>query len=119
MTMKSLDEVKKEVPLYTPEEIKEILQQKWTIHSQEKLYRSAFALIQQLELQNTELLKKVEMLTAELRDAKANRQHTIEIAKRQKEQIKKLKNVIVRLNNERAHRDDQCGHAGPGIRDNY
>lgn len=45
------DEIKKGLPLYTPEEIKEILQQKWTIHSHEKLYRSALALIQQLEAQ--------------------------------------------------------------------
>ena len=51
------------------------------------LWNDATALIQQLE--------------AELRDAKANHQHTIDIAERQKGQIDKLKKVIVRLNAER------------------
>ena len=49
--------------------------------------RDALALIQQLE--------------AELSDAKNNHQHTIDIAERQKDQIDKLKKVIVRLNAER------------------
>lgn len=49
------DEIKKGAYLFTPEEVKEILQQKWTIHSQEKLYRSALALIQQLEADNAKL----------------------------------------------------------------
>ena len=44
--------------------------------------KDAIALIQQLE--------------AELRDAKENHQHTINIAERQKEQIGKLKDVIVK-----------------------
>ena len=68
---------------------------------------------------HTDAIALNQQLEAELKDEKNNHQHTIEIAKRQKELIKKLKNVIVRLNNERAHRDDQCGHAGPGIRDNF
>ena len=59
--MKRPDEIKKGLPMYTPEEIKEILQQKWTIHLQEKLYRSALAYIQQLERERdaaVELLKE-------------------------------------------------------------
>ena len=79
----------------------------------------ALALIKQLQAENAEKDARSQQLEAELKDEKNNHQHTVEIAERQKEQIKKLKNVIVRLNNERAHRDDQCGHAGPGIRDNY
>lgn len=57
--MKSPDEIKKGLPLYTPEEIKEILQQKWTIHSHEKLYRSALALIQQLEAERDALSEEL------------------------------------------------------------
>ena len=53
----------------------------------EALLADALALIQQLE--------------AELSDAKNNHQHTIDIAERQKDQIDKLKKVIVRLNAER------------------
>lgn len=51
------------------------------------LHFDAIALIQQLE--------------AEIKDAKENHQHTIDIAEKQKEQIQKLKNVVVRLGNER------------------
>lgn len=54
--------------------------------AQDKTY-DALALIQQLE--------------AELRVTKANHQHTIDIAEKQKEQIQKLKSVIVKLNKER------------------
>lgn len=49
--------------------------------------QDALALIQQLE--------------AELRDSKENHQYTIDIAEKQKEQIQKMKNVVVRLSNER------------------
>lgn len=52
-----------------------------------RLMRDSLALIQQLE--------------AELADEKSNHQHTIDIAEKQKEQIYKLKKVIVRLNKER------------------
>ena len=47
--MKTHDDIKKEKYLYNPEEIKEIMQSKGYIYSQEKLYRSTLALIQQLE----------------------------------------------------------------------
>ena len=75
----------------------------------------ALALIQQLQAENADLLAdngqltievtllqaKVQQLEAELKDTKANHQHTIDIAERQKDQIDKLKKVIVRLNAER------------------
>lgn len=47
--MKTPEEIKKGLSLYTPEEIKAILHQEWSIHSHEKLYRSALAYIKQLE----------------------------------------------------------------------
>lgn len=43
----------------------------------------------------------IQQLEAELADAKRNHQHTIDIAEKQKEQIDKLKKVVVRLNKER------------------
>lgn len=60
--MKTPEEIKKGLSVYTPEEIKEILQQKWTIHSHEKLYRSAFAYIRQLEADNVKKDETIQML---------------------------------------------------------
>ena len=61
----------------------------------------ALALIQQLQAENAEQAERIQQLEAELSDAKNNHQHTIDIAERQKDQIDKLKKVIVRLNAER------------------
>ena len=61
----------------------------------------ALALIQQLQAENAEQAERIQQLGAELSDAKNNHQHTIDIAERQKDQIDKLKKVIVRLNAER------------------
>lgn len=49
----------------------------------------------------TDALALIQQLEAELSDAKNNHQHTIDVAERQKDQIDKLKKVIVRLNAER------------------
>lgn len=62
-TLPTPDEAKNGKNLYNPEETKEILQTKFCVHSQEKLYRSALAYIQQLEAANAELLTKCERLT--------------------------------------------------------
>lgn len=43
----------------------------------------------------------IEQLEAELADAKRNHQHTIDIAEKQKEQIGKLKKLVVRLYKEK------------------
>ncbi len=66
------------------------------------LKADTLAFIRHLEAHNSELLKKIEQFQAELRDAKENHQHTIDIAERQKFQIGKLKTVIVKMNKERA-----------------
>jgi len=60
--MKIPDKIKKGLEIYSPEEIKEIMQSKGFIYSQEQLHRSALAYIQQLEAQNAELLKKIDEL---------------------------------------------------------
>lgn len=57
--MKPLDEIKKGLEIYSPEEIKEIMQSKGFIYSQEQLHRSALAYIQQLEAQNAELKREL------------------------------------------------------------
>lgn len=49
----------------------------------------------------SDALAYIQQLEAELADAKSNHQHTIDIAEKQKEQIDKLKKVVVRLNKER------------------
>ena len=49
-------------------------------------------------------LALIQQLEAELKDAQANHQHTIDIAEKQKEQIGKLKSVIVKMNKEKVHR---------------
>lgn len=78
-------------------------------HCAHELKADALAYIQQLETDGNaalaqmidEACDKISTLEAELSDERNNHQHTIDIAERQKEQIKKLKNVVVRLNNER------------------
>lgn len=65
---KTPDEINTGLSLYTPEEIKAILRQEWTIHSHEKLYRSALAYIQQLESQNASLQSLMVSANAEIAD---------------------------------------------------
>lgn len=74
-----------------------------------ELAADALAYIQQLETDgNAALMRmideacdKISTLEAELSDERNNHQHTIDIAEKQKEQIQKLKDVVVRLSNER------------------
>lgn len=53
---------------------------------------------------SADALALIQQLEAELSDAKNNHQHTIDIAEKQKEQIGKLKSVIVKLNKARVPR---------------
>ena len=116
--MKSSDEIKKgleeEIPVHYHIDGEPRLTPRLFMDMQ-WLHKDALALVQQLQAENADLLAdngqltievtllqaKVQQLEAELKDTKANHQHTIDIAERQKSQIDKLKKVIVRLNAER------------------
>lgn len=60
--MKKPEEIKLGLSMYTPEEIKEILQQEWIVYSELKLFRSALAYIQKLEEEKAALLDALRMI---------------------------------------------------------
>lgn len=119
------DRVKKELIEHIPVHLHvgdpELRIKRTDAHRLENLHRAALAYIQHLEdkgaEKNNDILtqddiinertkmleeacERIEILGAQLTDAEKNHQHTIEIAERQKKQIEKLENVIVRMNNE-------------------
>lgn len=65
------------------------------------IMQDALALIRQLEAKDEKQRQRIEELEAQFADAKLNHQHTIDIAEKQREQIGKLKKVIVRISIEK------------------